>query len=187
MAEDLEKTEMVEPVAPEQKPEADTTEMGKDPQTELSDIRNALKKANAEAAKYRKLAEAIEAEKKAKAEADMTELEKATQKLKELETKTKAYEVGQLKAEVAKTIGLPEELKEWLHGETKEEIEENAKALLEALPKAKPAQNVTNTRQQATGAETDAQKRARLGLIQNWNAFDADVMKTQGGGVVFGG
>jgi hypothetical protein len=158
------------------------------PAEELEAMRAALKKANAEAARFRKQVEAIEAERKAKEEAEMTELQKAQKRAAELEAKLTALELAQKRREIAEKVGLPPALAARLQGASDEELEADAKALLESLPKPqeppkKPSQLIPpvnpNSAQQT---ETDDQRRARL-FGAKVDIFDPNFMKSHGGGV----
>lgn len=76
----------------------------------------------------------------------MTETEKATKRAAELEAKLKAYERTEAQRKVAEKVGLPAALATRLQGETPEELEADAKALLETLPKpTKPAPGINAT------------------------------------------
>jgi predicted Zn-dependent protease len=134
MTEETKQAEMVE----NEQPEAKKTGMVEIDAAELEQIRAALKKANGEAAKYRKAQEQLEADQKAKAEAEMTELDKANKRTAELEARLKQIERENVQREIAAKVGLPAKLASRLQGETPEEMEADAKAILEDLPK--PAQ-----------------------------------------------
>ena len=103
---------------------------------ELARVQAALKDANNEAASRRKKLEAYEAAETKRKEAEMTDLQKAQAKLAEYEAKTKAYEFEKLQAAAAAKAGLPAAYADRLRGETPEELEADAKLLLEAMPKA---------------------------------------------------
>jgi hypothetical protein len=155
---------------------------------ELVDIRAALKKANAEAAKYRKTAEQVEAERKAKEEAEMTELQKWQRKAQELEAAVATERRTRLQQEVAAKVGLPGKLADRLKGDTPEEMEADAKEILDTLPKPQPPTKpspgiVANPGVNASQQETEAQQRARL--FPTVNPFDPDTAKSLGGGVFF--
>ena len=116
----------------------------------------------------------------------MTDTEKANKRAGELEAKLKAYERAEMQRAAADKVKLPAALAARLQGNTPEELEADAKALLETLPKPeKPAPGINPTNPAgASGTETDAQKRARL-LGTGINPFDVDFAKKAGGGVVF--
>jgi phage terminase Nu1 subunit (DNA packaging protein) len=183
-------TEMVNPEQPtemEGKAETQTSaEMVQVSASELADIRAALKKANAEAAKYRKTAEAAESERKAKEEAEMTELQKWQRKAQELEQAVASERRTRLQTEIAAKVGLPAKLASRLHGETAEEMEADAKEILETLPKpAKPSPGIVPTNPGANGqaGETDAQLRQRLN--PTFSDIDRETARRMGGGVYF--
>ena len=76
----------------------------------------------------------------------MTEAEKATKRAQELEAKLKAYERAEAQRAAAEKVGIPAALASRLQGETPEELEADAKRLLELLPKPqKPAPGVNPT------------------------------------------
>jgi len=132
---------------------------------ELAKMRAALKGANAEAAKQRKALEQVEAERKQREEAEMTALDKANKRAAELEQQLAAISRKQMQSEVAAKVGLPAALASRLQGETLEELEADAAAILETLPKpTKPAPGIVATNPGANGsaAETREQKKARL-------------------------
>ncbi|MFA7302062.1 MAG: hypothetical protein WC069_07155 [Candidatus Shapirobacteria bacterium] len=139
-------------------------ETGKSAEDRIKDMETALKKANSEAAKYRKAAEAAEAERKAKEEAELSETDKLRKKAAELEAELNRARVSMLQRDAATKHNLPPELASRLKGETLEELEADAKALAELLPKPQaPHVNPTNPGGGASG-ETPDQKRIRLGL-----------------------
>ena len=101
----------------------------------------------------------------------MTEAEKATKRAQELEAKLHAYELSELQRAAAEKAGLPAQLAKRLQGSTAEELEADAKALAETLPKpTKLTANPTNPGANGQQKETDAQKKSRLygGDIDIW-------------------
>ena len=123
----------------------------------------ALKEANKEAAARRKRLEELEAQEAKRKEAEMTEAEKATKRAQELEAKLHAYELGELQRAAAEKAGLPAQLAKRLQGSTAEELEADAKALAETLPKpTKTTASPTNPGANGQQGETREQKRARL-------------------------
>jgi hypothetical protein len=106
------------------------------------------------------------------------------QELLRLQTELKSRELHDLKRNVAEKVGLPAALAARLMGETEADLEKDAKALLDTLPKQpKPtAGPIPNPGASGQVAETDAQKRARLfGARQD--IFDTGFVETHGGGV----
>ena len=93
----------------------------------------------------------------------------------------KAKTVRTMQIEVAAKLGIPAALSDRLHGETLEEMEEDAQAILAVLPKQKAAPNTgaTNPGEQAGSGDTfeDAHKR--------WKAGERQPNPFLGGGVVF--
>jgi len=132
--------------------------------TKLAEAEQHAKNKEQEAARhFEKLKKFEEAEQKAK-EAQMTEIEKATKKALELENEVKRLKTDNLKITTAQKLGLPESLALRLQGETPEEIEQDAKQLLETLPKKANTASATNPGGDRQVAETDAERRRRLGI-----------------------
>jgi len=131
------------------------------------------KKAAAELERYKK----AEEERK---QAEMSETDRLKAELERAQSELKAKTVRTMQIEVAAKLGLPAALSDRLHGETLEEMEEDAKAILEALPKQKAAPNTgtTNPGEQASKEETRAQKLTRL------TGGEVDIWK--GGGINWG-
>jgi cobalamin biosynthesis Mg chelatase CobN len=167
MAEETQQPEMGEP---QEQPNPTPAEMVSISAAELAEIRSALKKANGEAARYRKTAEQVETERKAKEEAEMTALEKANKRAEEAEARAARLERERLQVAAAKKAGLPEELADRLKGETPEELEADAQAILSKLPKPpaapKPGPGILPANPGTNGStgETREARRARLGL-----------------------
>lgn len=168
------------PPAPE--PAAETVSITK---AEWEKVQSALKEANKEAASRRKRLEELEAADKQKKDAEMSELEKLQKKVQEAESKAAKLEREAHQREVAAKVGLPAAFANRIQGETPEDMETDAKALLEAMPKPaqKPnPQNPTNPGANAGQGETEAQRRARI-FSPGGNIFDSAVGKAHGGGV----
>jgi hypothetical protein len=143
-------------------------------------VKAAQEKAEAEAA-----AKNGEWEKVAKANAD---------KAAQLEAQLKARELNDLKRTIAERVGIPLALAARLIGDTEKDLEADAKALLETLPKPTPAQpakapqpgsfvqpNPGNNGQQG---ETLAQQRARIHGAPV-DAFDPRAAAQHGGGASY--
>jgi hypothetical protein len=115
------------------------------------------KKAAAELERYKKLEE----ERK---QAEMSETDRLKAELDRAHSELKAKTVRTMQIEVAAKLGIPAALSDRLHGETLEEMEEDAQAILAVLPKQKAAPNTgaTNPGEQASKEETRAQKLKRL-------------------------
>ena len=180
MTEENPKTEMVEGAAqdvatvvdenqPEKFDEARAMELIRKHREELKQA----KKAAAELERYKK----AEEERK---QAEMSETDRLKAELERAQSELKAKTVRTMQIEVAAKLGLPAALSDRLKGETLEEMEEDAKAILEALPKQKAAPNTgtTNPGEQASKEETRAQKLTRL------TGGEVDIWK--GGGINWG-
>jgi len=132
----------------------------------------------------RKIKEKVDAEALAKNQEWQKLAETREKELAEATTKLKGLEIEKRKQAIASKVGLPEAFAQRLQGETDEELEKDAKLLLEALPKAPkmPAMSATNPGAGASQGETVAQQRARI-YGQSVNPLDPNYAKAQGGGV----
>jgi hypothetical protein len=131
------------------------------------------KKAAAELERYKKLEEERKQE-------EMSETDRLKAELDRAHSELKAKTVRTMQIEVAAKLGIPAALSDRLHGETLEEMEEDAQAILAVLPKQKAAPNTgaTNPGEQASKEETRAQKLTRL------TGGEVDIWK--GGGINWG-
>lgn len=159
-----------------------------DLQKELDQTRAALKKANAEAASKRKLLETIEAERKAQADAELSEMEKLRKQLAEASAKATALELLQRKAAIASKTNLPSVLADRLQGTTDEELEADALKLIESLPQAQAVKQVpqlkpTNPAGDVSPSNPNAELKKALygGPV---NMFDPAFQRQSGGGVI---
>lgn len=148
----------------QQKTEAGTAE---ELQAQVERMQAALKKANAEAAKFRKEAEMAQKAEQGRKDAELSEAEKLQKELAEAREKLKGLELGNLKREAAVKAGLPETLAARLMGETAEELEADAQELAKTLPKTQAAgkMGATNPGAGAAGGaqkESDELRRKRL-------------------------
>jgi NADH dehydrogenase/NADH:ubiquinone oxidoreductase subunit G len=164
-------------------------------EAELEKTREALKKANKEAADRRKRLDELEAaEEKRKLDA-MSDNEKVLAKLQALETEKaqlvlekQNFERRELQRKVAKAVGLPDGLALRLQGTDEEAMTEDAKAILELLPKPEEAKKqppkieATNPANGQRG-ETVAQLRERLKGPSSKAMYDPTWGKERGGGV----
>jgi len=146
-----------------------------------------LRSENRELSKVQKRLADMEAAAAAKQQAEMTELEKVKAKAAELETKLKQAELQRMRFEAAQKVGIPAQLAARLQGETPEELEADAKAILELLPKqptkpTTPTISPTNPGGAGTG-ETLEQQGNRIHGIVNSNPWDPDFFVKLGGGV----
>lgn len=154
-------------------------------QTEMEAMRTALKKANSEAAKYRKTADEATAAQKAKEEAELSEMEKLRKQLAKAQAETESLRLNQLKAQVAAEMGLPPALAARLQGNDEDELKADAKSLLEAMPKpaTPPKIQPTNPANAQPPTETDDMRRARI--YGSSRMFDPTGASAKGGGVVW--
>jgi len=134
----------------------------------------ALKAANSEAAERRRKLEAYEKAEKERDEAEMSEMDKLNKRLEETEAERDSLiakdddrkasdEKKKLQQSAAEKVGLPNEFSDRVRGETSEEMEADAKVLLDAMPvKPKPKVLPTNSGGGELGDETFGEKSARL-------------------------
>ncbi len=175
------KSEMLDVEVQATSPEVDETqseafdkERAMDTIRKLREEAKQAKKAAAELERYRKMEE----ERK---QAEMSETDRLKAELDQMKGELKAKTVRTMQIEVAAKLGIPAALSDRLHGETLEEMEEDAQAILAVLPKQKAAPNTgaTNPGEQAGSGDTfeDAHKR--------WKAGEKQPNPFLGGGVVF--
>ena len=117
-----------------------------------------------EAERLHKKVEAYDKKEQDKLDAELSELDKEKKARAKLEEENKKLKVDSLKTSIAAKLGLPESLALRLQGETPEEIEKDAKEILETLPKKTAVTNPTNPGGGLQATETDAERRKRLGL-----------------------
>jgi hypothetical protein len=153
---------------------------------ELEAIRAALKKANSEAAKYRKEAEAAAARIKAQEDAEMSEMDKLKRQVTEYEAKIAQADRQNLQRKIAAEVGLPDVLALRIQGDDEEAMMEDAKALAATLPKkpSSPTLSATNPGNGQSPSETLAQQRQRV-YGGGTDIFSPGEAAKLGGGVVF--
>ena len=117
-----------------------------------------------EAARHFKKIQSFEQAEQAKKDAELSELDKEKKARVALEAENKKIKLDLLKRDTATKVGLPEVLASRLQGETPEEIEADAKQLLETLPKKPNPASATNPGGDHQVTETDAERRKRLGI-----------------------
>lgn len=173
------------PVAPEATP-APETETVKGEPFDAARAMATIEKLRAEIKELKpkaKQADELSAAEKKRKEAEMTELQKLQAQLEEAQAELKAAKITELKRSVAAEVGLPAAFADRLKGETREAMLEDAKQLLEALPKPKaPPLNPTSPGAGASQQETVDQQRARI-YGANINPLDPAYAKDHGGGV----
>ena len=151
---------------------------------ELEKTRLALKAANKEAADRRKRLDELEAAESKRKEGEMSELDKLNKRLQEAEAKLKAKERADAQRAVAEKVGLPAAFAERLQGETLEELEADAKKLLEVIPKAPKQPNINPTNPGgAQQGETDAQRKERVLGRPKFDGLSPTDAAASGGGV----
>lgn len=142
----------------------DKTETVEELKARLDEAERRAKNKADEAARHFKKLEKFEQEEARRKEAEMSEIERANKRAQELEAKVKQLEFSKLQHEIAAKVGLQSVFADRIRGETPEEMEADAKMLLDALPKPKAAPNIgaTNPGDKASIEETYAQKMERL-------------------------
>lgn len=98
--------------------------------------------------------------------AEMSETDRLKTELAERDETIKSLTIKSQQREIATSVGLPAIFANRIKGETLEEMEADAKVLLEAIPKGKaqPNSGATNPGESAAVGETEAQAMVRLGL-----------------------
>ena len=142
--------------------------------------RRAKNKADEADRHFKKLAKFEQEEAKRK-EAEMTEIERANKHAQELEAKVRQLEISKLQHDIAAKVGLPAIYADRLKGETPEELEADAKLLLEAQPKQKAAPNTGATNPGEKAGSGDDFESAH----KRWKAGEKQPNPFLGGGVVF--
>jgi phage terminase Nu1 subunit (DNA packaging protein) len=181
--------EIVTPVTPPLEVAADkkVDEPKKDETNEVEFFKSKAKAMEKEAAAAAKKLAAYEKAEEERRQAELTDLQKAQEKAAKLEAELKAKDVSILRRDIAAKVGLPAVLADRLKGETLEEIEADATALLETLPKADQKKqstiNPTNP-SNASQAETLEQKKARLGLTRTTDIYSTEFNTRKDGGVI---
>jgi hypothetical protein len=182
MPDEAEKTEKVESKE-EVAEQSQSEEKEKFDEARAMELIHKLREENKALSKDAKRAKELEDAEAKRKEAEMSELEKAQKKTAELEAELKASKLAILRRDVAEKAGLPAALVDRLRGETPEELEEDAKTLLEIIPKGKETPKLTTTNPGgATTGETTAQQRARLHK-GGPTIFELAAARKQGGGV----
>lgn len=157
------------PVTDATAPAPEVTPVEQEPETlealkaKLALTEQKAKNKEEEAARVHNKLQRLEADEKKRQEAELSELEKANKKAAELEAENRKLRTDSLKAQIAAKVGLPGALASRLQGETPEEIEADAKEILDTLPKP-AAINATNPGGGNTVKETDAERKHRLGI-----------------------
>ena len=125
----------------------------------------ALKEANKQAASERiKLAELEKAE-QARKDAELSEVDRLKKEAETLRAQAEAATRSVMQRDIAAEVGLPAPFAARIVGADRDAMLADAKALLEAMPKASaPQMSATNPGGGAAVVETDEQKRKRLGL-----------------------
>ena len=126
----------------------------------ISKLREAEKQAKKERVELEHLRQLEDARKKA----ELSETERLKAELAEREEKLKELTIKTQQQDIANKIGLPAIFATRIQGETPEEMEADARSMLEALPKQKAAPNAgaTSPGENAVTGETEQQKRKRL-------------------------
>jgi hypothetical protein len=188
--EDSEKLEKAETQQVEENPqEQETTEEIKvegndiiingekyDPERALNLIKK-LRPAEKDLTKAQKELETYKLKEAEEAKAKLSEVERLKFEKQEADQKVRELTLKEQRREIAEKVKLPFALADRIKGETPEEMEADAKALFESLPKPIPKTGITNPGAQAT--ETPIGR-----LHADIDPFNPDWVKTHGGGAV---
>lgn len=169
----------------ESKPTAEGEEFDKDRAMEtIKKLRDIEKQYKQE----KKELERLKADEAKRKEAEMSEIEKAQKRANDLEAELKRERSEKMRLKVAAKYQLPEAFANRLQGETEEELDADAKALAELLPKPQPEKKTpllkANDIADGKVSKTDAQRRAEI-YSRGESPFDLDSIKQNGGGVFF--
>lgn len=167
MADEIKASETPATPAPETETVDSAVEVGKDgkpfdaerAQSTIEKLRAELKEAKGKAKRVDEL-EAIEKQRK---DAELSEVERLQKRLAEAETQAREFAKRQAQRDAAEKVGLPLTFAARLQGDSPEQLEADAKTLLEAMPKPTAKTNTTNPNSGAV-SETDAERARRLGL-----------------------
>ena len=161
-------------------------ETAEEVKAELERTQVALKKANSEAAKRRKQLDAFEKAEQERKDAELSETERLKKELDESQTKLERLNYQQLQRSIADDIGLPAAFANRIQGDDAEAMKEDAKQLLEAMPKQDKKTIISPTNPgEAKQGMTDNQRRAQLYRGDVTDPFDAESARQKGGGVHF--
>lgn len=162
MAENEPKGEMPEAeVQVIEAPVAETEQFDKErAMATITKLRESEKQAKKDRAELERLRQLEDERKKA----ELSETERLKAELAERDLKLKQLTTKTQQQEIASKIGLPAVFATRIQGETPEEMEADAQAMLDALPKSKAAPNVgaTSPGEHAITGETEAQRLKRL-------------------------
>ena len=179
--------EIVTPVTDPEPVVAKVDEPKKDDTQDVEFYKGRAKAMEKEARKQAEKLAAYEKAEEDRKQAELSDLQKEQAKAARFEKELNDTKLAIVRRDVAAKIGLPSALADRLKGETLEEIEADATALLETLPKADQKKqstiNPTNPGA-ASQAETMAQKKARLGLTRNTDIYSAEFNARKDGGVI---
>lgn len=132
-----------------------------------------------------KQAEELSAAEQKRKEAEMTELQKLQDALQKAQAELQAAKLAEMRREAAIKVNLPLVFADRLHGDTPEELEADAKKILEALPTPKPPPvSPTSPGAGASHKETLDQQRTRV-YTTGFSPLDPEYAKAHGGGVVW--
>ena len=173
-----------EPQPPEPSKSLSLDEM----KAELEKAQRALLNKTEETARIHKKLESLEKAEEERKKAAMTEAERLKAELEETRQQYAELKKAEQRRAAAEKVGLPLAFAPRLQGETPDELEADAKSLLEALPKAAqqktPAVAPTNPGSGASTRETVDQQRARV-YGTGFNVLDPGFAKAHGGGVIW--
>jgi hypothetical protein len=178
--------EIVTPVT-DPEPVVEKKEPVKDDTQDVEFFKSKAKAMEKEAAAAAKKLAAYEKAEEERRQAELTDLQKAQDKAAKAEAELQSTKLAIVRRDVAAKVGLPAVLADRLKGETVEEIEADATALLETLPKADQKKqliiNPTNPAN-ASQSETTEQKKVRIGYDRKVDIFSDAFNTAKGGGII---
>jgi hypothetical protein len=181
-------TNMAEPEGKMPETEAQSVDVAVDERTEepfdQARAMETIRKQREEVKQMKKIASELERYKQAEEArklADMSETDRLKAELDRVQNELKVKSIRTMQVDAAINTGLPNALADRLKGETPEEMEADAKAMLELIPKSKSAPNsgATNPGEKSNQAEDFETAHKR------WKKSDQLTNPFAGGGVHF--
>lgn len=188
-----EKTEMVEKETPEQPKEelkkesiaeAEIIDDDFDKERAMETIKKLREFEKKSKVQEKELLALKEAEQKRK-ESEMSEIDKANLRAETAEKELKELKAQKVRREIAEKVGLPVEFADRLRGETPEELEEDAKAFSEKMPKVPKISTTNPDGSNTTGKKTEMELLQEIKSGGAPGIFSLGGNQAQGGGVYY--
>ena len=166
---DTEKVEKPEAEQAEEVPEKEEViEEIFDKERAMATIKN-LRKFEKTAGKLQKQIDAYKEKEDSDKKAQMTEIDRLKLEKQDVDQKYASLLLDTQRADAAKKVGLSDIFIDRIKGDTPEEMEEDAKLLLSAIPTQKSKSSAANPGHNATSrTETDEQRTARYNKIMGY-------------------